>query len=245
MTGLARQRRCSRRRRPSSTSSSARSRAFFLFRGGAALRLRRLLGPQGHRRGHHDGQRRPRRPPAAGCRAHPRRAALQGRRGAVPPVDPGRLPGRPDPGHRLHGRLHQARRVRRVPAAHLRRRRREPLGLADRRGRHRRSSRWSSVPSSRSPRPTSSELLACTRRWRAGFILVGVLAFSRAAVGGVMFYLLAYGATDHRGLRHRHDGPPGRFRAFRTCRSGPASVAATRSSPASSPSCCWPSRASR
>ncbi|MGL5863281.1 MAG: proton-conducting transporter membrane subunit, partial [Phycicoccus sp.] len=29
----------------------------------------------------------------------------------------------------------------------------------------------------------------------AGFILVGVLAFSRAAIGGVMFYLVAYGAT--------------------------------------------------
>ncbi|WP_371814138.1 NADH-quinone oxidoreductase subunit NuoN [Phycicoccus sp. HDW14] len=38
-------------------------------------------------------------------------------------------------------------------------------------------------------------LLAYSSVAHAGFILVGVLAFSRAAVGGVMFYLLAYGAT--------------------------------------------------
>ena len=35
---------------------------------------------------------------------------------------PGRLPGRPDAGHRLHGRLHQGRRVRRAAAGVLRRR---------------------------------------------------------------------------------------------------------------------------
>ena len=38
-------------------------------------------------------------------------------------------------------------------------------------------------------------LLAYSSVAHAGFILVGVLAFSQAAVGGVMFYLLAYGAT--------------------------------------------------
>ena len=38
-------------------------------------------------------------------------------------------------------------------------------------------------------------LLAYSSVAHAGFILVGVLAFSQAAVSGVMFYLLAYGAT--------------------------------------------------
>ncbi|WP_239110848.1 NADH-quinone oxidoreductase subunit NuoN [Phycicoccus sonneratiae] len=38
-------------------------------------------------------------------------------------------------------------------------------------------------------------LLAYSSVAHAGFILVGVLAFSQAAIGGVMFYLLAYGAT--------------------------------------------------
>ncbi len=38
-------------------------------------------------------------------------------------------------------------------------------------------------------------LLAYSSIAHAGFILVGVLAFSQAAIGGVMFYLAAYGAT--------------------------------------------------
>ncbi len=38
-------------------------------------------------------------------------------------------------------------------------------------------------------------LLAYSSVAHAGFILVGVLAFSKGAIGGVMFYLLAYGAT--------------------------------------------------
>ena len=38
-------------------------------------------------------------------------------------------------------------------------------------------------------------LLAYSSVAHAGFILVGVLAFSEAAIGGVMFYLVAYGAT--------------------------------------------------
>lgn len=38
-------------------------------------------------------------------------------------------------------------------------------------------------------------LLAYSSVAHAGFILVGVLAFSTAAIGGVMFYLLAYGAA--------------------------------------------------
>ena len=41
--------------------------------------------------------------------------------GAVPRLDPGRLPGRADAGHRVHGVLHEGRRVRRDPAGALRR----------------------------------------------------------------------------------------------------------------------------
>ena len=56
-----------------------------------------------------------RRRPAVG------RRAVQGRCGAVPLLDSRRLPGRADADHRVHGRRHQDRRVRRH-AAHLLRR---------------------------------------------------------------------------------------------------------------------------
>ena len=115
----------------------------------AALRLRRVLGPQGDLARDHDRRRRPRRPAPAGCRAHPRRPALQGRRRAVPLVDPGRLPGRPDPGHRLHGGLHQARGVRRDPPAHLRRASARTAGTGRSASSSSPSSRWSSVRCSR------------------------------------------------------------------------------------------------
>ena len=42
-----------------------------------------------------------------------RRPAVQGVGRSVPHLDPGRLPGRADPDDRVHGRLHQGRRVRR------------------------------------------------------------------------------------------------------------------------------------
>ena len=48
----------------------------------------------------------------------------------VPQLDAGRLPGRADPDHRLHGRVHQGRRVRRAAAGALRGLRRRGLGLA-------------------------------------------------------------------------------------------------------------------
>ena len=54
-----------------------------------------------------------------GVGADPVRPAVQGRRGAVPHVDARRLPGRPDPDHRLHGGVHQGRRVRRAAADRL------------------------------------------------------------------------------------------------------------------------------
>ena len=83
------------------------------------------------------------------------RPAVQDRRRAVPLVDPGRLPGRADPDHRVHGGLHEGRRVRRAAAACFyvafggaR------LGLAAGHVGASRSSRWSSARSSRSPRPT-------------------------------------------------------------------------------------------
>ena len=70
--------------------------------------------------------------PADRHRAGRGRPAVQGRRGAVPPVDARRLPGRADPGHRLHGRLHQGRRVRRAAAGLLRRARRRRAGTGGR-----------------------------------------------------------------------------------------------------------------
>ena len=105
------------------------SSGFFLY--GAAL----IYGYAGsmdfaaHQRG--GPQRRRQQQPAA-HRHRPAlgRPALQGRRGPVPGLDPRRLPGRPDPGHRLHGGRHQGRGVRRPHAPVLRRARRGPLVVA-------------------------------------------------------------------------------------------------------------------
>ena len=76
-------------------------------------------------------------PDAADRRLRPDRdrPAVQGRGGAVPRVDAGRLPGRADAGHRVHGRLHEGRRVRWPAARAVRRVRPAPVGLQ---GRHRR-----------------------------------------------------------------------------------------------------------
>ena len=58
-----------------------------------------------------------RRPAAAHRRrARHRRPRVQGVGRALPPVDARRLPGRPHPGHQLHGRGDQGRRVRHRPA---------------------------------------------------------------------------------------------------------------------------------
>ena len=124
MTGLARRRRLlSQEAALKYFLLGAFSSAFFLF--GSALLYGYAgssdLGPSPEAITTTVG--RPRRPAPPRCRARPRRPALQGRRGALPLVDARRLPGRADPGHRLHGRVHQARRVRRDPALHLRRRR--------------------------------------------------------------------------------------------------------------------------
>ena len=64
--------------------------------------------------------RRQRRRSSCWARAADRRPAVQGQRRPVPHLDAGRLPGRADAGHRLHGGLHEGRRVRRHPAAALR-----------------------------------------------------------------------------------------------------------------------------
>ena len=66
------------------------------------------------------------------------RPRLQGLGGALPPVDARRLRGRPDAGHRLHGRGHQGGGLRRLPAP-LRRgaaRRQRRLGARAGRARH-------------------------------------------------------------------------------------------------------------
>ncbi|CAA9306891.1 MAG: NADH-ubiquinone oxidoreductase chain N, partial [uncultured Friedmanniella sp.] len=94
-----------------------------------ALRLRRLVRARRHRRRPDRRHRQPR----VAARRHGsgrRRAAVQGRRGAVPLLDPRRLRRCPHAGHRLHGGLHQDRRHRRPAAGVLRGPGRRPLGLA-------------------------------------------------------------------------------------------------------------------
>ena len=65
-------------------------------------------------------------------RADRGRPAVQGRRGSVPQLDARRLPGRPDAGHGVHGRLHQGRRLRRAAAGVLRRLRHRSSGTGAR-----------------------------------------------------------------------------------------------------------------
>ncbi len=92
---------------------------------------------------------RPRRRPAA--RGRPR---FQGHPGAVPHVDARRLPGRAEPGHRVHVGRHEGRRVHRDDPGVRRRLRRAPVGPSPGDRRAGRASRWSSEACSRSPRST-------------------------------------------------------------------------------------------
>ena len=93
-----------------------------------ALRLRRLPLPRRHRQGGHGGP-----GELEGLLLPGVVLVLVGllfKVGAVPVplVDARRLPGCPDPGDRLHGGLHQGRRVRRDPAGRLRRHRAPTAG---------------------------------------------------------------------------------------------------------------------
>ena len=78
-----------------------------------------------------------------------RRPAVQGRHRAVPQLDARRLPGRADRGHRVHGLVHEGRRVRRDPAGALRRLLSRRRGTGGRSSGRSRSPRWRSARSSR------------------------------------------------------------------------------------------------
>ena len=95
--------------------------AFFLF--GIALRLRLRRRRSDFADIHDAIARLDEQPDAADrrFRADRDRPAVQGRRGAVPRLDAGRVPGRADAGHRVHGRVHEGRRVRWAAARALRR----------------------------------------------------------------------------------------------------------------------------
>ena len=89
-------------------------------------------------------------------------------------------------------------------------------------------------------------MLAYSSIAHAGFILVGVLAFDRAGVSGVMFYLVCYGLMTIAAFGIVGLVRDTTNRRRRRCsRSGRASAAGTRSPPRSSRSSCSPSPASR
>ena len=184
----------SRRRPASSTSCSARfSSAFFLY--GIAL----VYGATGRTNlvdiktlpvaNVLDRQRpAPRRPrPAA------RRLRLQGRRRAVPLVDPRRVRGRADA--RSSRSWPRASRWPPSPAS---------CGSSSSPSRHLRAdwqpdrrtpwpcSRWSSAPCSPSCRPNVKRMLAYSSISHAGFILVAVEAGTAQGTAAVLFYLVAY-----------------------------------------------------
>ena len=97
-------------------------------------------------------------------RAARRRPRVQGRDGAVPHVDAGRLSGRPDAGDRLHGRRDEGRRVRGASSGRSTCRSTPCAGTGGRRCRCWPCSRSASHRSSRWPRPTSS---GCSRTRRS------------------------------------------------------------------------------
>ena len=124
-------------------------------RAGADLRLHRrdrLLGDRLRDRPR-QARRRHRRGPdvAHGRRAVDRRVRVQGVGGPVPPVDSGRLRGRADADHGVHGHRHQGRRARGVPAVLRRRGDRHPrqvgpAGVGRRRDHDRRRQRRRARP---------------------------------------------------------------------------------------------------
>ena len=217
--------------------------AFFLFGVALHLRLRRRGGPGvDPRRGGRPAAQRGaalRRP-----RAGLDRPALQERGGPVPRLDPGRLPGRPDPDHGADGGLHQGRGVRRPAARALRGVRRRPLGLPAGAGRHR-------GPDDADRRDPGGHP---DRHEAAAGVLVdrerGLPAGGRpgAQQGGPVEHDVLPGRVrllGAGGVRHRLAGPRRRRRGDPPVPLGRAWAARARCSPASSRSSCWPSPASR
>ena len=156
--------------------------------------------------------------------------------------------GAPTAGHRLHGGVHQGRRVRRAAAGVLRRPSAPTAGTGSRCivGRrdpdHGRSARCS-----RSPRPTSSGCSPTPRSRTPASSSSACSAFDqrRGVCRGVLFYLVAYGFTTIGAFAVVTLVRDARRRGRRTCRSGPGSAGAPRSWPASSRFFLLPSPASR
>ena len=133
------------------------------------------------------------------ARAADRRPAVQGRRGAVPHLDAGRLPGRADAGHRVHGGLHEGRRVRRAAAGALRRRSAPTrwdwrpviwvVAIAHDGGR-----RGRSAITQTDVKRHARLLLDRARRLHARSASIGAQRPARAS-SSTLFYLLAYGFT--------------------------------------------------
>jgi NADH-quinone oxidoreductase subunit N len=162
-------------------------------RRGDALRVLRLGGPGCDRLGGvlQHGQLHV---AVRGHRATRPRPALQDRRGAVPGLEAGRLPGRPHAGHRAHGVLHRGGRVRCAAARVLR-----SVRAA---GRDWRPAMWviailtMVVGAIIAITQTDvKRLLAYSSIAHAGFILTGVVAASTLGLSSSLFYLAVYGLT--------------------------------------------------
>ena len=113
LTGLARRRRLlSQGSGPSYFLLGAFSSAFLLFGAALLYGVCRVGLPQRDCLGDQRRPARPRGAPRSRGAARPRWTALQGRRGALPPRGPPTCTRGSDAGHRVHGRLHQAGRLR-------------------------------------------------------------------------------------------------------------------------------------
>ena len=127
----------------------------------------------------------------------------------------------------------------------LRRRRRQPLGLAAGAVGRRDPDHGGRVGARRSPRPTSSGCWPTPRSPTPGSSSSVCWPSTGPASPAVLFYLVAYGFTTIAAfavvtLVRDRAGP-----RRRTCRSGPGWAGAPARRRRSSRSCCWPSPASR
>ena len=159
-------------------------------------------------------QRRPRDRPADADRdrAVRRGPVLQGLGGAVPPVDAGRLRGRADAGHGVHGGRHEGRRARRVPAL-LRRRADQRAGRAGRPALAVLATITIIVGNVGALGQSSlKRMLAYSSVAQAGYMLAGVVVASRLGVRATVFYLAVVPVHEHGRLRRdrrarARDGP--------------------------------------
>ena len=134
--------------------------------------------------------------PVRPAAAHRRRALrdrsrVQGVRRAVPPVDAGRLRGRPNADHHVHGGRHQGRGVRNLHPA-VRSRARVGGARLGARARRARCGDHRDWQRGAIPQRSVKRMLAWSSVAQAGYLLAGVVVHTELGVRATAFYLAVY-----------------------------------------------------